>query len=81
MVMYRYGVLAYYKSNGRSGFILSNNNLEIKKAMANAKASIEVEGFKVTNESEELVYQRLKGIISEKEFLDRVLELVKRNDG
>jgi len=59
---------------------LSNDDSAIKKAMANAKASIEIEGFKATNESEELVYQRLKGIISEKEFLDRVLEIVTKRD-
>jgi hypothetical protein len=73
-----------YKYNGepgRSGTKLSNEDLVIKKAMANAKASIEIEGLNVPNESEELVYQRLKGIISEKEFLKRVLEIVTKKDG
>jgi hypothetical protein len=55
---------------------MSDKDLEIKKAMENAKASIEIEGMNVTKESEELVYQRLKGNISEKEFLERVLEIV-----
>jgi hypothetical protein len=63
----------------RSG--INMRDLAIKKAMENAKASIEIEGLKVTKESEELVYQRLNGNISEKEFLERVVEIVKRPRG
>jgi uncharacterized membrane protein len=54
---------------------------EIKKAMANARASLEIEGLTVTKEAEELVFERLKGTISEEEFLRRVLEIVTREKG
>jgi hypothetical protein len=39
----------------------------IKRAMSNAKASLEIEGLTVTKEYEELVFERLKGTMSEEE--------------
>jgi hypothetical protein len=48
--------------------------------MANAKASIEIEGLKITKKSEDLVYERLIGNISEEEFLKRALEIARRVD-
>jgi hypothetical protein len=54
---------------------INHKDLELKKAMANAKASIEIEGLKITKESEKLVYERLIGNITEEEFLKRALEI------
>ena len=48
---------------------------QIKKAMDNAKASLEIEGLKVKKESEELVRKRLSGEISEEEFLEQAKKL------
>jgi hypothetical protein len=59
---------------------INDKNREIKKAMANAKASIEIEGLKITKRSEDLVYERLIGNISEEEFLKRALEIARRED-
>jgi hypothetical protein len=59
---------------------INDKDREIKKAMANAKASIEIEGLKITKKSEDLVYERLIGNISEEEFLKRALEIARRED-
>ncbi len=48
---------------------------QIKKAMDNAKASLEIEGLKVKKESEELVRKRLSGEISQEEFLEQAKKL------
>lgn len=48
---------------------------QIKKAMDNAKASLEIEGLKVKKKSEELVRKRLSGEISQEEFLEQAKKL------
>ncbi len=52
---------------------------QIKKAMANAKASIELEGLVVKKEHEELVRKRLSGEISEEEFLEQAKKLAMKS--
>lgn len=47
----------------------------IEKAIANAKASLAVEGLYVTPEEEALVRSNLMGEISDEEFRKRILEL------
>ena len=59
---------------------INDKDREIKIAMANAKASIEIEGLRITKKSEDLVYERLIGNISEEEFLKRALEMASRED-
>lgn len=44
---------------------------EIEKAMKNAKASMEISGFTLTPEHEELVRKKLMGEITEEEFLEK----------
>ncbi|MBM6618753.1 hypothetical protein [Bacillus suaedaesalsae] len=48
----------------------------IKKAMRNAKASLEISGYSITNEHEALIKSKLKGEISEEEFLRCAFEMV-----
>ncbi len=54
-----------------------NNEESFEKALRNAKASIEISGFNVTDEQIELVRSKLKGEISEEEFLKIALERAK----
>ncbi|WP_160719656.1 antitoxin VbhA family protein [Bacillus sp. USDA818B3_A] len=49
---------------------------KIKKALANAKASVELEGLKVKPECMELVEKRLRNQITEEEFQEKVKQLV-----
>ena len=49
----------------------------LEKALTNAKASMELSGFTITDELVELVRSKLKGEITEEEFLKAVLERVK----
>ncbi|MCM3363764.1 antitoxin VbhA family protein [Niallia sp. Sow4_A1] len=49
---------------------------QIKKAMNNAKASLEIEGYIVKKEYEELVRKSLLGEISEEEFQECAKKLV-----
>ncbi|WP_411334000.1 hypothetical protein ACK1LH_19380 [Metabacillus indicus] len=50
----------------------------IKKALEQAKASIELEGKYITAEQTELVKKVIRNEITEGEFNKRVLELVKK---
>ncbi|MCR8987651.1 hypothetical protein NW801_21925 [Brevibacillus laterosporus] len=52
---------------------------KILEAMANSKASLEHEGFQVTDEINNLVYKKLSGEIDQKEFDKRVRELAENN--
>ncbi len=59
--------------------MLRGENMEkdkIKKALANAKASVELEGLKVKPECMELVEKRLRNQITEEEFQEKVKQLV-----
>jgi uncharacterized membrane protein len=47
----------------------------IEKALRNAKASMQLSGFTVTEKHEKIVKSRLKGEISEEDFLKKVLEV------
>ncbi|MDX8289003.1 hypothetical protein SLL00_04340 [Metabacillus indicus] len=51
----------------------------IKKALEQAKVSIELEGNYVTAELKELVEKVIRKEITDAEFKKRVLELVKKN--
>ncbi|MGP1909987.1 hypothetical protein ACTSEZ_17580 [Metabacillus sp. JX24] len=50
----------------------------VKKALEQAKASIELEGNYITAEQKELVEKVIRNEITEGEFNKRVLELVKK---
>ncbi len=52
----------------------------IEKALRNAKASLEISGFNVTEKHEKLVRSRLNGEMSEEEFLKKALELAKESN-
>ncbi|OCZ51337.1 antitoxin VbhA family protein [Dehalobacter sp. TeCB1] len=45
---------------------------EINKIIMNSKASMAIEGFKVTEEEEELVRKHLSGEITEEELFNRL---------
>ena len=49
----------------------------LEKVLTNAKASMELSGFTITDEHVELVRSKLNGEITEEEFLKAVLERVK----
>lgn len=49
-----------------------------QKALRNAKASMEVSGFTITEEHMEMVRAKLKGEITEEEFLKLALEKAKK---
>ncbi|MBM7621194.1 hypothetical protein JOC95_003067 [Bacillus tianshenii] len=53
------------------------NEESYEKAMLNAKASMELSGFSITEEHLELVRAKLKGEITEEEFLKIALEKAK----
>lgn len=58
---------------------MSNQNEEsYEKTLRNAKASMGVSGFTITEEHMELVRAKLKGEITEEEFLKLALEKVKK---
>lgn len=50
--------------------ISHHSNNRIDRAIANAKASVEMEGLQITEDMEKLVRRKLTGEISEREFLD-----------
>ncbi|GGD09214.1 antitoxin VbhA family protein [Pontibacillus salipaludis] len=55
-----------------------NDKPSIEKAMKNAKASIELEGYDLTEEHEQLVRKSLLGEISHEQFVEMALELVQQ---
>ncbi|PLT29447.1 antitoxin VbhA family protein [Peribacillus deserti] len=69
----------------RSGEMLSeivrgvkarNHAAILKAAMSSAKASVEIEGFRISSEMDELVRKRLSEQISEEEFEKAIMELL-----
>ncbi|MFS0883407.1 antitoxin VbhA family protein [Virgibacillus sp. 6R] len=50
-----------------------------EKAMRNAKASLAISGFYITPEAEKLVRENLEGKITDKEFMEKLSELVERS--
>ncbi|MCD8511820.1 MAG: antitoxin VbhA family protein [Bacillus sp. (in: Bacteria)] len=48
-----------------------------EKAMRNAKASMELSGFHITEKHEELVGKVLNGEITEEQFHEKVMKFVK----
>jgi hypothetical protein len=64
------------EDNGRP--ISKDKTDKITRALANAKASIEVEGALITKEMEELVRRRLIGELSEGQFLEDAILLSKK---
>ncbi|MFE7064303.1 antitoxin VbhA family protein [Sutcliffiella sp. NPDC057660] len=55
-----------------------HNEESYEKAIHNAKASMELSGFTITQEHMELVRAKLKGEITEEKFLKKVLEQAKK---
>ncbi|MGD6831333.1 antitoxin VbhA family protein [Sutcliffiella halmapala] len=55
-----------------------HNEESYEKAMRNAKASMELSGFTITEEHMDLVRAKLKGEITEEEFLKIALEKAKK---
>jgi hypothetical protein len=51
---------------------------KLEKALRSAKASLEIEGLKVEDYHEELVRKKLKGEISEEEFLETAKKIAKQ---
>lgn len=51
---------------------------QIEKALANAKASLEIEGYNFTPEENELLLSVAKGEITHEEFLQKALEIAKK---
>lgn len=51
---------------------------KLEYAFRNAKASLEIEGQTLPENGEELIMARVRGKISEEEFLKKALEIAKR---
>ncbi|WP_182102774.1 hypothetical protein [Niallia taxi] len=56
---------------------MTDNKEKIEQAIKNSKASIEIEGYKVKPEYDDLVRKKLYGEISEEEFLRLALKLAR----
>ena len=56
-----------------------SNEEPIEKALSNAKASLKLSGFNVTEKHEKLVRSKLNGEISEEEFLKKAIEIAKES--
>jgi hypothetical protein len=54
---------------------MNHEDSKIRKAMADAKASISLEGSQISKETEELVYEMLTGSNSEEEFIKQALKM------
>lgn len=54
-------------------------NKSIEQAFASVKGSIAVEGIFLTKAEEELVLQKVKGEISQEEFLEKAYNLAKNS--
>lgn len=52
----------------------------LERALRQAKASIEIEGFNITDTHTELVRSLLSCTITEEEYRDKVMKMVKGND-
>ncbi|WP_108668974.1 hypothetical protein [Peribacillus acanthi] len=50
----------------------------IQKAMQQAKASLQLEGYEITSQHSELVRAILLNVITEEEFQEEVMELVQK---
>ncbi|MDQ0353079.1 putative membrane protein [Alkalibacillus filiformis] len=50
----------------------------LEKAIANARASLAIEGMELEEKEVELVKERLRGQITEEEFKQRVLDSVRK---
>lgn len=53
---------------------------QIEKAMKQAKASLEIEGYSINKEQSELVRAKLAGEITEKEFSTKLDNLISREN-
>ena len=56
---------------------MNSNEKNLERALRNAKASMELSGFNITEEQEKLVRARLEGKISEEQFLKIAQEKAK----
>lgn len=57
---------------------MNNNKItekQLDKALRSARASLEIEGFKVTTEHERLLRMKLKGEITEEEYQKKMLSI------
>jgi len=66
------------KSEDNGSPIAKDKLDKISRALANAKASVEIEGALIAKEMEELVKRRLIGEISEAQFLQEALLRLKK---
>ena len=55
----------------------NTNENSLERALKNAKASMELSGFNISEEQENLVRARLEGKISEEQFLKYALDKAK----
>lgn len=51
---------------------------KLEKAMAQAKANMELSGFVITDEHDKLIRSRLKNEITEEQFQKKAIELSKK---
>ncbi|MBB6454968.1 hypothetical protein HNQ94_003462 [Salirhabdus euzebyi] len=51
---------------------------QVRKSMQQAKASIEIEGFVISKEQEDLVFKKLMGEITQEQFDKLALELASK---
>lgn len=58
----------------RSAAMRKGSDAEIVRAMKNAKASLQIEGITVSDSDDTLVLSRLKGEITQEEFLRKARE-------
>lgn len=52
--------------------------LKVKEQLKEARAIVELESLKINNEQEELVKLKISGEITEEEFIEKALQLSKR---
>ena len=53
---------------------------DVEKAMKQADTSLEIEGLRVPDAGDELIWKKLRGEISHEEFLKRAAEIAARRD-
>ncbi|WP_042348207.1 hypothetical protein [Bacillus massiliigorillae] len=61
---------------------MTNNEKDtyLERALRQAKASLELEGFNITDTHTELVRSLLSSAITEEEYREKVMKMVKGND-
>lgn len=78
--MYRFGVSLHRKSfsNRKRVAVLKRfSQKQVMSSLLNAKASLEIEGYFITPQENELLLERTKGKLTYSEFLARAKEIAK----